>query len=235
MLTIYVIIYVIVETRNLQKYRNVFFILIMKILLISDRVVEHIYSNNIADRFSDISFVISCGDLPAYYLEFIVSTLNKPLFYVLGNHDINKIYTEDGIKSGLPEGCINLDQKVIEYNGVILMGLEGSMRYSGGDYQYSELQMCRKINRLKPSLYKNKIFKKRYVDIVVTHAPPFKVHDGEDLCHTGFKCFNDFIKKYKPKYLVHGHVHTYGTANNWETTINSTKVINAYGYRIIEI
>jgi Icc-related predicted phosphoesterase len=207
----------------------------MKILLISDKVVEHIYSNNIADRLSDISFVISCGDLPAYYLEFIVSTLNKPLFYVLGNHDINKIYTEGGIKPGLPEGCININQKVIEHNGVILMGLEGSMRYSGGDYQYSEPQMCRKINRLKPVLYKNKIFKKRYVDIVVTHAPPFKIHDGEDLCHKGFECFNDFIKKYRPKYLVHGHVHTYGTANNWETTINGTKVINAYGYRIIEI
>jgi Icc-related predicted phosphoesterase len=207
----------------------------MKILLISDRVVEHIYSNNIADRLGDISFVISCGDLPAYYLEFIVSTLNKPLFYVLGNHDINKMYTESGIKSGLPEGCINLGQKVIEYNGVILMGLEGSMRYSGGDYQYTDAQMCRKINRLKPVLYKNKIFKKRYVDIVVTHAPPFKVHDGEDLCHKGFQCFNDFIKKYNPKYLVHGHIHTYGTANNWQTTINKTKVINAYGYRIIEI
>jgi len=44
-----------------------------------------------------------------------------------------------------------------------------------------------------------------------------------------------FIKKYRPKYLIHGHIHTYGTENNWLTTKNSTKVINAYGYRIIEI
>lgn len=207
----------------------------MKILLISDRVVEHIYSNSIVDRMGDIDFVISCGDLPAYYLEFIVTTLNKPLFYVRGNHDIDKIRTEDGDKSGFPEGCVNLDQKIVEYNNIILMGLEGSMRYSGGNYQYTEFQMCRKINRLKPELYVNRVLKKRYVDILVTHAPPFKVHDGEDLCHRGFQCFNEFIKRFSPQYLVHGHIHIYGTDNNWQTTVNNTRVINAYGYRIIEI
>ena len=123
----------------------------MKVLLISDKVVEHIYSNSIADRMSDIDFIISCGDLPSYYLEFIVSTLNKPLFYVMGNHDANKIYTETGVKPDFTEGCINLDQKIIEYNNIMLMGMEGSMKYSGKDYQYTEFQMCWKINRIKPT------------------------------------------------------------------------------------
>lgn len=207
----------------------------MKILLISDKVIEHIYSNSIADRMKDIDFIISCGDLPAYYLEFILTTLNKPLFYVRGNHDADRICTEKGIKSGLPEGCTNLDQKIIEYNNVILMGLEGSMRYSSGNYQYTEFQMCWKINRLKPELYANRILKKRYVDILITHAPPFNVHDGKDLCHRGFECFNKFIKRFRPKYLIHGHIHTYGTGKKWMTAVGSTKVINAYGYRIIEI
>lgn len=207
----------------------------MKVLLISDKVIEHIYSNSIADRMRDIDFVISCGDLPSYYLEFIVTILNKPLFYVMGNHNAGKICTESGIKTGFPEGCVNLNQKIIEYNNVILMGLEGSMKYSGENYQYTDFQMCWKINRLKPKLYINKIFKKRYVDILVTHAPPFKNHDRQDLCHRGFKCFNKYIKIFNPKYLVHGHTHIYGTNNNWLTTVNNTKVINAYGYRIIEI
>ncbi|OFW63648.1 MAG: hypothetical protein A2Z35_04875 [Actinobacteria bacterium RBG_19FT_COMBO_36_27] len=207
----------------------------MKILLISDKVIEYIYSNSITDRMSGIDFIISCGDLPVDYLEFIITSLNKPLFYVMGNHNADKICTENGTKSGYPEGCVNLDQKIVEYNNVILMGLEGSMRYSGGNHQYTEFQMCRKINRLKPALYAKKILKKRYVDILVTHAPPFKVHDGEDLCHRGFKCFNKFIKKFSPEYLVHGHIHTYGIDNNWMTTVNNTKVINAFGYRIIEI
>jgi len=207
----------------------------MKILLISDSIVEHIYSSSITERMKDIDFVISSGDVPNYYLEFIVTMLNRPLFYVKGNHCKEKIYSESGIKTDLPEGCINIDQKIIAYKNIILMGLEGSMRYNGGEYQYTDAQMSWKINKLKPRLYLNKIFKKRYVDILVTHAPPYKIHDQEDLCHRGFKSFNDFMKKFKPRYLIHGHIHSYGTNNDWITEINGTKVINAYGYRIIEI
>jgi uncharacterized protein len=207
----------------------------MKVLLISDKVVEHIYSNTIAQRLKDIDFVISCGDLPNYYLEFIVTTLNKPLYYVMGNHDVNSLHTEEGTRSGFPEGCINLNQKIIEKDRLVLLGLEGSMRYSGGDYQYTDTGMCWKINKLKPRLYVNKLFKKRYIDILVTHAPPYKIHDQEDLCHRGFRCFNEFIEEFRPKYLIHGHTHLYGINNNWLTVVNETKVINAYGYRIIEI
>jgi len=159
----------------------------MKILIVSDIVVEHIYSSSIAERMKDIDFVISCGDVPNYYLEFIVSMLNKPLFYVNGNHCTERIYTESGVKPDLPEGCINIDQKVIEYKNVFIMGLEGSMRYNRGGCQYTDTQMSYKINRLKPKLYLNKLFKKRYIDILVTHAPPYKIHDQEDLCHRGFR------------------------------------------------
>ncbi len=88
----------------------------MKVLLISDKVVEHIYSNAIAERMKDIDFVISCGDLPNYYLEFIVTTLNKPLYYVMGNHDINSIHTEEGTRTGFPEVFIKLNQKKYHFN-----------------------------------------------------------------------------------------------------------------------
>ncbi|MCL4378324.1 MAG: metallophosphoesterase [Actinobacteria bacterium] len=95
--------------------------------------------------------------------------------------------------------------------------------------------MQRKINKLVPGLLFNKIFKNKYLDILVTHAPPFKIHDQEDLCHKGFKAFIGFIKKYKPKYLIHGHIHIYGANPEWRTKFDETTVINAYGYRIIEI
>ena len=38
-------------------------------------------------RYSDIELIISCGDMPPVYLEFITSVLSVPLFYVRGNHD----------------------------------------------------------------------------------------------------------------------------------------------------
>ncbi|MHB1346929.1 MAG: metallophosphoesterase [Candidatus Humimicrobiaceae bacterium] len=207
----------------------------MKILLISDVIVDHIYSSSISERLKDVDFIISCGDVPNYYLEFIVTMLNKPLFYVNGNHCTERIYSESGAKADLPEGCININQKIIEYKGLLIMGLEGSMRYNRGNFQYTESQMAWKINKLKPKLYLNKIFKKKYIDILVTHAPPYKIHDQEDLCHKGFKSFNIFIKKFKPRYLLHGHIHIYGTKNDWVAEAGNTKIINAYGYRLIEI
>ena len=209
----------------------------MKILVISDKIVDHLQSSSITERLKDIDFIISCGDLPSSYLEYIVTMLNKPLFYVLGNHDKSKVYDESGLKSNIPEGCINLNQKIINYRGIILMGLEGSMNYNQGEHQYTDSQMSWKINLLKPKLYLNKIFKKKYLDILVTHAPPYKIHDQEDKCHRGFKSFNSFIKIFKPKYLIHGHVHEYLTnnSNSWITEVDGTKVVNAYGYRIIEI
>lgn len=207
----------------------------MKILALSDKVVDIIYTPSIAERLKDIDIIISCGDLPNYYLEFVVSILNKPLFYIFGNHHKNIIYTDKGKKSGDPEGCINLDNRIVRYNDLLIGGLEGSMRYSGNDYQYTDFQMCTKINRLKPRMCLNKIFRKKYIDILITHAPPYKIHDGEDLCHKGFKCFNNFIKKYRPGYLIHGHTHIYGPDKNWLTDINGTKVVNSYGFRILEL
>jgi Icc-related predicted phosphoesterase len=207
----------------------------MKILAVSDKIVDIIYTPSIETRLSDVDLVISCGDLPNSYLEFIVTVLNKPLFYVFGNHHRNTIYTEKGKKTGGPEGCINIDDRIVEYKGLLIGGLEGSMRYSPGEHQYSDFEMCMKINRMKPRLYYNKIFKKKYIDILVTHAPPLGIHDGEDLCHRGFKCFNSFIKRFRPKYLVHGHIHYYGPDYEWMTGVNGTKVVNAYGFQILEV
>ena len=207
----------------------------MKALLISDKIVENIYSNSISDRLKDIDLIISCGDLPNYYLEFIVSTLNKPLFYVMGNHFNNGMYTENGLSTRHPEGCIDLDGKIIEFCNIVMTGFAGSMKYSNGLYQYSDSQMFLKACRLKVRLFFRKLFRKKCVDIIVTHAPPFKIHDGEDLCHRGFKVFNKLIDFCKPKFFIHGHIHLYGTGNNWKTLIGNTQVINAYGFRIIDI
>jgi len=207
----------------------------MKILAVSDKIVDIIYTSSITERLKDVDFVVSCGDLPNSYLEFIVSTLNKPLFYVHGNHHIDTIYTENGAREGGPEGCINLDNRIIEYNGVIIGGLEGSIRYSTGKYQYTDFQMCMKINRMKPRLYLNKIFKKRYIDILITHSPPYKIQDQDDLPHRGFKCLAGFIKSFSPKFLIHGHIHVYGIDNSRIKKVGKTKVINAYGFRVIEI
>jgi len=209
----------------------------VKVLTISDKVMDSIYSLSIRERFGDVDLVLSCGDLPFYYLEFIVSMLNVPLYYVFGNHDGGPEYASAGQTQTSPEGCVNLHERVIEEEGFLIAGLEGSMRYNDwGCYQYTEAEMRAKVWRMAPKLFANKIQHRRYLDILITHAPPYGIHDGQDLCHTGFKAFLAFMDRFKPKYLIHGHQHWHYNINEPAfTTYGATTVVNAYGYQVIEI
>ena len=217
------------------KYSVLLYTFTMKILLISDKVIEHIYSATIADRFSDVDCIISCGDLPNYYLEFIVSMLNKPLFYVMGNHNNSSMYAEAGKVSGYPEGCINLNDRIIEFKNVILMGLEGSMKYSGGAFQYTEMQMAWKINRLKPRLLLNKLFKKNTLIFLSLMLLPIK-YMMLRICAT--EVLNALINLWRNisrAFFCTGIYIFTETRRSGQQCRRCTKVINAYGYRILEI
>ena len=207
----------------------------MKILTISDVVERKLYSLNCKERFHDVDLILSSGDLPFYYLDFLVTTLNVPLYYVFGNHHTRPMITEGGEKIAAPGGGVNLDMKIVECHGLLIGGLEGSMLYNYGPKQYTERQMRQKIRKMKPSLWKNKLFKHRYLDILITHAPPAGIHDQADPCHQGFKSFRSFIEMYKPRYFIHGHTHQYGLQQEWKTRHQDTTVINTAGYRVLEI
>jgi len=205
----------------------------MKILAISDRIEESIYDEAIDRRFGDVDVVLACGDLAFHYLEFVTTKLNVPVLYVFGNHD-QGVHTADGRFKQEPEGCINLDERVEEAKGLLIAGLEGSMRYSGrGEHQYSEWEMRMKALRMSPALWMNRLQHGRFLDILVTHAPPYQIHDGMDLCHTGFHTFLWMMKSYRPRYLIHGHQHVYSPETTIRTTYHHTEVLNAYGHQII--
>ena len=96
----------------------------------------------------------------------------------------------------------NIDNKVEKFNNLIFSGLEGSKLYNYGEHQYSENQMKEKIARLFPKLFIRKLKDGRYLDVLVTHAPPWKIHDKDDPAHQGFKSFLSFIESklmYAPK------------------------------------
>jgi Icc-related predicted phosphoesterase len=209
----------------------------MRILTVSDKVDELLYSPAIKHLFADVDLVLSCGDLPHYYLEFIVSMLGGPLFYVIGNHaNAVKHYYNAWHQWEYPGGCENIDGRVIRYKGLLIAGLEGSMRYNNNrHFQYTDREMAWKVRRLAPRLVLNKLFHGRYLDILITHAPPQGVHDKSDLCHQGFRAFRTFMDRFRPRYLIHGHVHVYGPSETIESVYQDTTVINAYRYRALEI
>jgi predicted phosphodiesterase len=59
----------------------------MKILAVSDQVVERLYALSSSGHFQDVELLLGCGDMPYEYLEYLVTILNVQMFYVPGNHD----------------------------------------------------------------------------------------------------------------------------------------------------
>ncbi len=208
----------------------------MKILSVSDVVVDLVQSSGMAQRFSDIDLVLGCGDLPFDYMEYIVTMLGRPLYFVYGNHAQHTRVSAGGMTTDRhPEGCINIHRRIVNYRGLLIGGLEGSMRYREGDHQYTQREMSLLATSMAPRLWLNRLRYGRAIDILITHAPPFGIHDADDLCHQGFLALLSFMDRYKPRYLIHGHTHLYRQDAKRVTRYNETIVLNTYGYQVIEI
>lgn len=189
----------------------------MRIMVMSDVESKHIWDYYKPGMFADVDLILSAGDLNPNYLTFIETFANVPLMYVHGNHDEKYEHTP-------PEGCICVEDSIVEYQGIRILGLGGSMRYRPGQHQYTEQQMQRRIRRLWLKLKSYGGF-----DILLTHAPAAGFHDGTDICHQGFAAFGELIEKYQPKYHIHGHVHmNYGIETPRISQNMQTTVINAY-------
>lgn len=196
----------------------------MKILVVSDEISPYLYDYYTPGKLDDIDLIISCGDLKPEYLSFLVTLSHAPLFYVHGNHD-------GRYEQHPPEGCDCIEDKIVTFRGVRILGLGGSRAYSGGPHQFTEQQMRRRIRRLYFNLRRSK-----GVDIIVSHAPVLGYGDLEDRVHQGFESFRFLIDRYKPRYFLHGHVHLRYLPNASRiNTYNGTTIINACERYILEI
>mgnify|MGYP003964264457 CR=1 FL=1 len=206
----------------------------MRILAVSDQVIERIYSLAANQYFKDIDLILGCGDLPYDYLEYLVTIIKKPLYYVPGNHDpkFNKRN-----KASKAEGCSNLDQKTIYTKKLLIAGIGGSIRYRpNGVNQYTQFEMYFRVFKLLPRLLINRLRYGRALDILITHSPPFGIHDDDTRAHQGLRALNLLIQWAKPQYHFHGHTHFYRQNLEASTTeFGETQIMNIYPYKIIEI
>ncbi len=220
----------------------------MKVLCVADHVDPLVYSPGVKERFPGVELVLSAGDLPVSYYEFLMSSLNKPLLFVFGNHNLRYLDVYKGRLDGLVRaapwqgerydrlpGCTYVGVQVRREKSVLVAGLGGARWYNGEENQFSELQTALRIGRLLPALLWNRLRYGRYLDILLTHSPPFGIHDGPDPAHVGFKVFLWFMRTFKPRYLVHGHVHVYSSDEARRTRYHRTMVVNAYNHQVIEL
>ena len=209
---------------------------IMRILAVADEIDRTLYTAGLARRVGHIDTIVSCGDLPFYYLEFLAGMLNAPTYYVFGNHGFELEHRADEVAIAHPRVGTNLDRQVVNEQGILLAGLEGCMRYNNAPrFQYTEREMWLRAGSFVPRLLINRLRHGHYLDILAVHAPPYGIHDLPDLCHTGFKSFLWLMQRFRPQFLLHGHVHTYNPRQVIVTRYRQTNVINVYPYRVIEI
>lgn len=224
----------------------------MKILAVSDVVNGKLYSPHLKEAAGKVDVIVSCGDLPVYYLDYLVSNISKPLLFVCGNHDhycmpkkhrnrltdhlesINRSGSYDGEDEG-EIGGYNMDSRVQKIGNLLFAGLEGSKRYNKGAHQYTDGQMRRKIAGMAPALIWNRVILGKKLDVLITHAPPKGIHDGNDRAHEGFQAYLPFLKKYRPRLHLHGHTHIYDNSQSRTFQYYDTTVINCYNYQIIDL
>jgi predicted phosphodiesterase len=210
-----------------------------RVLAIADEVERALYGEALYRLRPDV--IVSAGDLPFDYLENLVTRANVPLVYVPGNHDpdVAGPTRSDGlwsvpedVRPG-PQGCDSADGRVLEAAGLRIAGLGGSIRYKEGPNQYTQRQMRWRALRLEARA-RLRLGLRGTLDVLIAHAPPLGVGDGEDPAHEGFAALHRLVAQLRPRLLVHGHVHPVHR-KALDRELGATRVVNVIPYRLLEV
>ena len=114
----------------------------VRLLAVSDEVEPQLLDLRTVEAQGHVDLVIGCGDLPADYLDALATVYGAPLIFVRGNHD------PPDRQGDYPREA-EIDGRVVREKGLLIAGLEGSIRYSDGPHQYTERQMMGKVRALR--------------------------------------------------------------------------------------
>jgi calcineurin-like phosphoesterase family protein len=218
----------------------------VRVLAISDEVDEALAADPGPVRGADL--IVSCGDLPFEYLGSLMNALDIPLVFVPGNHDPDLSGYRSSragltLRAGMParapwpDGAVSADGRVVDAAGLRVAGLGGCLRYRDGPNQYTDRQQARRALALRTAARWRRQRDGRGVDVLLTHAPPRGVGDGDDPPHRGFTALNRLTSVLRPAALLHGHVHpvrAYGAAAV-SGRIGNTVVCNVTGWQLLDL
>jgi hypothetical protein len=215
----------------------------VRVLAVSDEVDEALAADPSAARTAEL--ILACGDLPFDYLDTLMNALDVPLVFVPGNHDRDVSGFRSArngltLRAGLParppwpDGAVCADGRVVDVAGLRVAGLGGCRRYGSGPNQYTDWQQTRRALRLRGAARWRRLRDGRGVDVLLTHAPPRGVGDGDDSVHRGFTALHGLVGALAPAALLHGHVHPYG-ARVTPGLIGDTTVYNVTGWHLLDI
>jgi calcineurin-like phosphoesterase family protein len=216
---------------------------VVLVLAVSDEVDDTLLADVGAVR--EARLIVACGDLPFDYLGHLMNALDVPLVFVPGNHDpdISGYRTSRAgltLRAGLParppwpEGAVSAERAVVDLAGLRVAGLGGCLRYGGGPNQYTQRQQARRARSLCRHARWRRARDGRGVDVLLTHAPPQGVGDGDDPPHQGFATLNQLVVRLQPALLLHGHVQPL-SATARVHRLGPTVVRNVVGRHLLDI
>lgn len=196
-----------------------------------------------------LDLIVSCGDLPASYLEYLSNALGVDLVYVRGNHDaygkFNGAKPHPETLCQVPcyeekfDGLRNIHGHIFPLKECVFAGFEGSLWYNGEGPQYHEEEMFQLVRNMELRLRLHRLrdwFRRTLTSsVIVSHAPPAGVHDGQDLCHKGFLCYHHLLKAFLPVLWIHGHTATESVTKNQVSFCGQTTILNCYEHKFIHL
>ena len=72
------------------------------------------------------------------------------------------------------------------------------------------------------------------VDVLLTHAPPLGLGDGDDQPHEGIEALHTVIERLQPSWHLHGHIHPYGRQMP-DRELGRTTIRNVIPWRMVDI
>jgi hypothetical protein len=227
---------------------------VVRILAVADKRDERLTATRLRSIGADL--IVSCGNLDSRYLEFIMDTADRPLFYVPGGDDPDLFPTLDPIAvigmsqvptarlpdygqsrgpAPAPTGGLNIDGRVVEHRGLRIAGMGGSIgQRPNTANRYTEAQMRGRVRRLLRRARRPVFRPERPVHLLVTHSPPRDVGDLPDGAHRGFDAFHTLVARLRPRLMVHGLIPP-DEAEIPDRHLEDTLIANVAPSRILEI
>lgn len=209
----------------------------VRVLAIADEEAPALTPERISSF--DVDVVLAAGDLPWAYLEYVAGAADRPLVFVPGNHDpelapghLNRsgLWVHHGLPTAEPRpiGGVNADLHVVTVAGLRIAGLGGCVRYRPGPHQFDQREFTRRANRLLRAA------KREPVDLLLTHAPPSGLGDGDDAPHHGIEALHEVLTKLAPTWHLHGHIHPHGHPTP-DREVPPTTIANVIPYRVLDV
>jgi Icc-related predicted phosphoesterase len=157
--------------------------------------------------------VVTLGDLEPPWISSLAA-LELPRIGVHGNHDGEHELEAAGVRD------VHLERA--EVDGWSFAGFEGCVRYGEGPHQYSQEDAAELVRELPAA------------DVLVCHCPPWGVNDEpDDPAHEGFRALREWVERYEPRYLIHGHTTPDPRTRTWR--LGRTEVLWVRGAAVLQL